>query len=158
MIKKIDAFQYAKQTQDLVLIARTDAIAVNGFEDAIDRASAYFHAGADVLFVEAPRTIDEMRRITELLSDVPLLVNIVEGGGKTPLLPNKALEAMGFRIAIYPTSAWMAAVKAIQRVLKELKEHGSTDRFSEHMVSFEEMFEVVGLSHYKDLEKRFLDI
>jgi len=158
MVKKIEAFHYAKQTEDFVLIARTDAIAVNGFEDAIDRASAYSRAGADVLFVEAPRTIEEMKRTVERLSDVALLVNMVEGGGKTPLLPSRELEAMGFAIAIYPTSAWMAAIKAMQRLLKQLKEHGSTEGFAEHMVSFEEMFEIVGLSHYRALEKRFLDI
>lgn len=157
MVKKIEAFQYAKQS-DLVLIARTDAIAVNGFEDAIDRARAYAQAGADVLFVEAPRTIEEMKRIKELLNDVPLLVNMVEGGGKTPLFPVKELESMGFRIAIYPASAWMAAIKAIQGVLRELKEHGSTDGFAEHMVSFQEMFEVVGLSHYKALEEKYLTL
>lgn len=156
MVKKIEAFQYAKQS-DLALIARTDAIAVNGFEDAIDRAKAYVKAGADVLFVEAPRTIEEMKRIPELLT-VPLLVNMVEGGAKTPLLPIEELEAMGFRIAIYPTSAWMAAIKAIQGVLKELKENGSTDGFAEHMVSFEEMFEIVGFSHYKALEQQYLTL
>jgi len=156
MVKKIEAFQYAKQS-DLVLIARTDAIAVYGFDDAIDRAKAYAQAGADVLFVEAPRTVKEMKRIPELL-DVPLLVNMVEGGGKTPLLPVKELEAMGFRIAIYPTSAWMAAIKAIQRVLKELRESGSTDGYAAHMVSFQEMFEIVGLSHYKALEEKYLTL
>jgi len=158
MVKKIEAFRYAKQTEDFVLIARTDAIAVNGFEDAIERARAYAQAGADVLFVEAPRTIEEMKRIPELLSDVPLLVNMVEGGGKTPLLPVRELEAMGFRIAIYPASAWMAAIKAIQGVLRELKEHGSTDGFSEHMVSFQEMFEVVGLAQYRALEAKYLTL
>ncbi|MFB0520398.1 MAG: oxaloacetate decarboxylase, partial [Desulfatiglandales bacterium] len=158
MVKKIEAFRYAKQTEDFVLIARTDAIAVNGFEDAIERARAYAQAGADVLFVEAPRTIEETKRIPELLSEVPLLVNMVEGGGKTPLLPVRELEAMGFRIAIYPASAWMAAIKAIQGVLRELKEHGSTDGFSEHMVSFQEMFEVVGLAQYRALEAKYLTL
>jgi carboxyvinyl-carboxyphosphonate phosphorylmutase len=156
MVKKIEAFQYAKRS-DLVLIARTDAIAVNGFDDAIDRARAYGQAGADVLFVESPRTIEEMKRIPEVL-DVPLLVNMVEGGGKTPLLPVKELETMGFRIAIYPTSAWMAAIKAMQGVLKELKKKGSTDGYAAHMVSFQEMFEVVGLSQYEALEEKYLTL
>ena len=157
MVKKIEAVQYVKQSEDFVLIARTDAIAVNGFDGAIERAKAYAQAGADVLFVEAPRTVEEMKRIPELL-DVPLLVNMVEGGGKTPLLPVKELEAMGFRIAIFPTSAWMAAIKAIQGVLKELSESGSTDGYAEHMVSFQEMFEIVGLSHYKALEDKYLTL
>lgn len=156
MVKKIEASQSAKRSEDFVLIARTDAIAVNGFEDAIERAKAYVRAGADVLFVEAPRTIEEMKRITELLDDVPLLVNMVEGGGKTPVLPVKDLEAIGFKIAIFPASVWMAVIKAIQRVLKELKEKGSTDGFCDNMVSFKEMFEIVGLSHYKALEEKYL--
>lgn len=109
-----------------------------------------------MLFVEAPRTIEEMKRITELLDDVPLLVNMVEGGGKTPVLPVKDLEAIGFKIAIFPASVWMAVIKAIQRVLKELKEKGSTDGFCDNMVSFKEMFEIVGLSHYKALEEKYL--
>ena len=156
MVKKIEAFQYAKQTEDFAIIARTDAIAVNGFEDAIDRAQAYAKAGADVLFVEAPRTIEEIKRVIDLLGDTPLLVNVVDGGGLTPVLSVKELESIGFKIAIYPASPWMAAIKGIQQVLEELRENGSTAGFAQGMVSFQEMFEVVGLSHYKTLEERFL--
>ncbi|MBN1932557.1 MAG: oxaloacetate decarboxylase [Desulfobacterales bacterium] len=155
MVKKIEAFQAAKQTKDLVLIARTDAIAVNTFEDAIDRAKAYAAAGADVLFVEAPQTVDQMRQITEILKGTPVLINMVEGG-KTPVLPVKELGKMGFRIAIYPTSAWMAAIKSIQKVLYELKRQGTTDGLREDMVSFHEMFEIVGLSKYIALEEKYL--
>ena len=158
MVKKIEAFQYAKRNEDFSIIARTDAIAVNGFDDAIERARAYAEAGADVLFVEAPRTIEEMKRAIDLLSGTPLLINIVDGGGETPVLPVKELESIGFKIAIYPASPWMAAIKGIQQVLEELKENGSTKGFSDGMVSFQEMFEVVGLSHYRNLEERFLAI
>jgi len=156
MVKKIEAFQYAKQTEDFAIIARIDAISVNGFEDAIDRAQAYAKAGADVLFVEAPRTIEEMKRVIDLLGDTPLLVNIVDGGGLTPVLSVKELESIGFKIAIYPASPWMAAIKGMQQVLEELRKNGSTAGFAQGMVSFQEMFEVVGLSHYKTLEGRFL--
>jgi carboxyvinyl-carboxyphosphonate phosphorylmutase len=158
MLNKIDAFRYARKSEDFMLIARTDAIAVYGFDDAMDRARAYAEAGADVLFVEAPRTIEEMEKIPRMLEGVPCLVNMVEGGGKTPIRPVHELEAMGYRIAIFPVSAWMAAIKAIQGVLDELKAHGSTDGFAEHMVSFREMFEVVGLSGYRALEDRLLDL
>lgn len=158
MVKKIEAFQFAKQSDEFALIARTDAIAVNGFDDAIERARAYAAAGADILFVEAPRTVDEMKKVAELLPDTPLLVNIVDGGGKTPVLPAVDLEKMGFKVAIYPASAWMAAIKAIQSVLAELKQKGDTTGFSDHMVSFKEMFEVVGLPHYQELEKKFMEI
>ncbi|NQV03060.1 MAG: isocitrate lyase/phosphoenolpyruvate mutase family protein, partial [Bacteroidia bacterium] len=156
MIKKIEAFCFTRKDNNFLLIARTDAIAVNGFDDAIARAKAYAKAGADVIFVEAPRTDEELRRIPQLLGDVPVLVNIVDGGGKTPLLRVNELEALGYRIAIFPTTAWMAAIKGVQGALKELKEKGTTNGYSEHMIPFEEIFEVVGLSHYKNLERKFL--
>ncbi|MBW1961417.1 MAG: oxaloacetate decarboxylase [Deltaproteobacteria bacterium] len=158
MVKKIEAFQYAKRNDDFSIIARTDAIAVNGFDDAIDRARAYAEAGADVLFVEAPRTVEEMKQVVDLLHNTPLLINIVDGGGATPVLSTKELESMGFKIAIYPASPWMAAIKGIQQVLEELRINGTTVGFSERMVSFQEMFEIVGLSYYKNLEKRFMAV
>ncbi len=158
MIKKIEAFHHAKRNEDLALIARTDAIAVNGFDDAIDRARAYAEAGADVLFIEAPRNIEEMKEITTLLAGYPLLVNIVDRGGLTPQLSVAELEKIGFKIAIFPASSWMAAIHAIKRVLDELKKKGTTESYSENMVSFTEMFEVVSLSKYKELEERFMNI
>jgi len=156
MVKKIEAAKFAKRSKDFILIARTDAIGVNGFDDAMDRASAYFQAGADVLFIEAPRTKEEMKRITEIFRHVPVMINIVEGG-RTPVLKVDELESLGFRIAIFPASACSAAVKAIQRVLKELKEKGCTDRFAENMLGLSEMFEVVGLSYYRDLESKYVN-
>lgn len=157
MVKKIEACVYARQNSDFVIIARTDAIAVNGFEDAIDRAKAYAQAGADVLFVEAPRNVEEMKRIVELLPERPLMINTVPVGGKTPVLSVKELESMGFKIAHFPGVAWTAAIKAMQRVLKELMERGSLESVADEMVSFQEMFEVVGLSDYRALEKKFLE-
>ena len=156
MVKKIEAAQMARKSDEFVLIARTDAIGVNGFEDAIDRAKAYHEAGADVLFVEAPRTKEEMKRVTELLSNVPVMINIVEGG-LTPVLEVNELQSLGFRIAIFPSSACSASVKAIQRVLGELKKKGSTGGFSKNMVPLKEMFELVGLSHYRELEKKYVN-
>jgi 2,3-dimethylmalate lyase len=155
MVKKIEACVYARKSDDFVIIARTDAIAVNGFEDAISRAKAYGRAGADVLFVEAPRNVDEMKKITELLCEKPLMINMVTKGGKTPVLPVKELEALGFKIAHYPNLAWTAAIKAMQVVLKELKEKGFVED-EEKLVSFEEMFEAVDISGFRKLEKRFL--
>jgi carboxyvinyl-carboxyphosphonate phosphorylmutase len=157
MVQKIRAFQEARRCTDLVLIARTDAIAVEGFENAVERARAYVEAGADVLFVEAPKTIEEMKRIAKLFHDVPLLVNMVDGG-RTPMLPVRELEAMKFKIAIYPTTAWTAAIKAMQRILGHLKETGETTAFDGDKVSFETMFEIVGRSQYLNLEKKFLKL
>lgn len=155
MIKKIEACVYARENDDFVIIARTDAIAVNGFEDAISRAKAYGNAGADVLFVEAPRSVDEMKKITEILYEKPLMTNMVLKGGLTPLLPVKELEDIGYKIAIYPNLAWTAAIKAMQGVLKELRDKGCI-KDEERLVSFQEMFEIVGISSFRKLEEKFL--
>ena len=96
-----------------------------------------------------------MKQIVDILGDIPQLVNMVEGGGKTPILPVEELEKIGFSIAIFPCTPWMAAIKAMQTILRELKEEGTTEAVKDQMVSFQEMFEIVGYSYYRDLEKRF---
>jgi len=154
MVQKVKAAVDARQDPDFVLVVRTDAIAVNGIEDALDRALAYQEAGADVVFVEAPRTADEMRRICRTVK-VPLLANMVEGGGKTPILPLQELKSMGYKVVIYPVSAHMAAIKAMQEVLAVLKQDGTTARYASQMVPFQEMFEVVGRSHFTELERKY---
>jgi len=158
MVKKIEAFHHARRTEDLVLIARTDAIAVTGFEDAIDRAKSYAEAGADILFVEAPHTVDEVKRICDELRGTHLLINMVEKGGKTPSFSTQELETMGFKMAIYPTLPWTAAIKAMRDVLQELKTKGTTADVEKELVSFQEMFELVGSSEYKALERKFLGL
>lgn len=154
MVQKVKAAVDARQDPDFVFVVRTDAIAVNGLDDALDRALAYQEAGADVIFVEAPRTPEEMRRICRTFK-VPLLANMVEGGGKTPILPLRELKEMGYKLVIYPVSAHMAAIKAMQEVLGVLKKDGTTARFASQMVPFQEMFEVVGRSKFTELEKRY---
>jgi 2-methylisocitrate lyase-like PEP mutase family enzyme len=143
-----------RQDPDFVLIARTDAIAVTGLPDALDRANAYREAGADVLFVEAPRTTDEMRRIAREVPGVHL-VNVVEGGGKTPVLPAEEYREIGYRLAIYPISLWTASIKAMQELLAVLRSDGDTSRYADRMVSFQEMFEIVGRSRYAALERKY---
>lgn len=154
MVQKIKAAVDARRDPDFVLIARTDAIGVTGLEDALARANAYREAGADVLFVEAPRTVEEMRAITRSVPG-PHLANMVEGGGKTPVLPARELQAIGYKIAIYPVSLWMSSLKAMQEVLAVLREDGTTDRYAARMVSFHEMFETVGRSRFAGLEKKY---
>ena len=154
MVQKVKAAVEARQDPDFVLVVRTDAIAVNGIEDALDRALAYQEAGADVVFVEAPRTLEEMRRICRTIK-APLLANMVEGGGKTPILPLQELKEMGYKLVIYPVSAHMAAIKAMQEVLAVLKKDGTTGTYSSQMVPFQEMFEVVGRSKFMALEKKY---
>jgi methylisocitrate lyase len=154
MVQKVKAAVDARQDPDFVLVVRTDAIAVNGLDDALDRALAYQEAGADVVFVEAPQTLEEMRRICRTIK-APLLANMVEGGGKTPILPLRELKEMGYKLVIYPVSAHMAAIKAMQEVLAVLKQDGTTARFASQMVPFQEMFEVVGRSKFTALEKKY---
>ncbi len=154
MVQKVRAAVDARKDPDFVFVARTDAIAVNGLEDALERAQAYREAGADVIFVEAPRNVEEMSRICRTIQ-APLLANMVEGGGKTPILGIQELKKMGYKMVIYPVSAHMAAIRAMQEVLTVLKEDGTTARYAPRMVSFQEMFEVVGRSGYVRLEKKY---
>ncbi|MBG0775985.1 MAG: oxaloacetate decarboxylase [Desulfovibrionaceae bacterium] len=154
MVQKVKAAVDTRKDQDFVLVIRTDAIAVNGLDDALDRAAAYVEAGADVIFVEAPQNVEQMRRITSTIK-APLLANMVEGGGKTPILPAKELAELGYSLAIYPTALWMSSIKAMQEVLGVLKATGTSLDYAEHMVSFQEMFEIVGRSAYAELEKKY---
>ncbi len=156
MVKKIRAAIEARGDSDLVLIARTDAIAVTSLDDALDRARAYAAAGADVLFVEAPGTPDDMRRVTRELAGTPLLINLVEHGGNTPCLPASELEAMGFKIAIYPATPWLAGIMNIRRALKVLREEGNTESFAANMATFQEMFDLVDRPKYVELEKKYV--
>lgn len=154
MVQKVKAAVDTRRDPDFQLVIRTDAIAVNGVEDALDRAAAYREAGADVIFVEAPNNVEEMKRVTSTIN-APLLANMVEGGGKTPILPADELKALGYSLAIYPTALWMASIKAMQEVLGVLKTTGTSLDYAEHMVSFHEMFEIVGRSDYAELEQKY---
>ena len=153
MAQKIAAAVYARRDPDLVIIARTDARAVEGFEAAVARSRAYAAAGADVIFFEAPRTIEELARLPSLVP-APLLVNMVEGG-QTPLLSAAELEAMGHRIAIFPNTALRVAVKAIQDAMRVLRTEGSTAALLDRMVTWNERQRLVGLPEYEELDRRF---
>jgi len=154
MVQKVKAAVDTRRDGDFVLVVRTDAIAVNGLDDALERAAAYQEAGADILFVEAPRTVEEMQRICHTIK-APHLANMVEGGGKTPILPLANLQEIGYKVVIYPASAWMASIKAMREVLAVLKEDGTTARYASRMVSFQDMFEVVGRSKFAAMEKKY---
>jgi len=116
MVKKIEAAIHAREDPAFLLIARTDARAVAGLDEAMVRARLYAQAGADMIFLEAPQSDSELKTITKELSDVPLLVNMVEGG-KTPVLPFEDLEKMGFKIVLYPTSSIRTVAKTLQEYL-----------------------------------------
>lgn len=123
---------------DTVIIARIDAIAVNGFDDALARAEAYLEAGADCLFFEAFESVKQMEAACRRFSDIPLLINLVEGG-KTPFLPAPDLADMGFRIAIYPVAGVLAAAYQMRKVYGALKQTGTTQGMWHEMLPFNEV-------------------
>ena len=153
MVQKLKAVRDALHDPDFVVIARTDAIAVEGFAAAIDRASAYREAGADMLFVEAPTSEAE---IAEIAKAVPgwKLINMFEGG-KTPLLPAARLEALGYHLVIIPSDTQRAAIKAMQRVLAAIGRDGSAASMRDDMVSFKEREALVDTAGYLDRSKLY---
>ena len=128
MSGKIRAAVDARHSADTLIIARTDAVAVEGFERAIDRATRYREAGADMLFVEAPKTADELARVAKSFSGVPLMANMVEGG-KTPALTAAELQALGFALVIFPGGIVRALAKHAADYYASLAQHGSTEPF-----------------------------
>jgi carboxyvinyl-carboxyphosphonate phosphorylmutase len=153
MAAKIKAAVFARGSDDFVIIARTDARAVTGLDDAISRAHAYAEAGADVLFVEAPQSLEEMKKIASEFT-LPLVANMVEKG-KTPLFSARELEQIGYKIAIYPVTTLYAATRAMMKVLKNLKEESNPDRLLEDLVGFEEFNGLIGVENMRLLEKNF---
>ncbi|TMD67928.1 MAG: isocitrate lyase/PEP mutase family protein, partial [Chloroflexi bacterium] len=144
MVQKIHAAVDARQDPDFVIIARTDANAVYGLEDALSRGRAYREAGADVIFIEAPRSIEELRAIAQAFPDVPLLYNWAESG-KTPLLSLEDIHALGFQLVIFPVSVLFAATQALLGLLEVLKQGQTPLAFAEHMVTFSQFTDQIGL-------------
>jgi len=136
MAGKIKAAVDARSSDDFLIIARTDAIAVEGFEPAIERARRYIEAGADVTFVEAPERADDIRKIPQRLA-VPQVINVVVGG-KTPVFARDELARMGFGLVLYANVALQGAIAGMQTALKQLKESGRMDEASELVASFAE--------------------
>jgi 2-methylisocitrate lyase-like PEP mutase family enzyme len=153
MQEKIRAAVDARTSEDLLVIARTDARAVEGFQSAVDRASAYIEAGADVTFVEAPESVDEMRRIPKVLA-VPQVVNMVVGG-KTPIVDASQLSAMGFAIVLYANAALQGAILGMQNALGELKESGRLNESSASLVSFTERQRLVQKPVVDRMERKY---
>jgi 2-methylisocitrate lyase-like PEP mutase family enzyme len=154
MLGKIKAAVDTRRDPDLVVIARTDARAVEGLDAAIDRVNAYLEAGADVGFVEAPQDIEELRLVARRVAG-PALVNVFEGG-KTPMVPALELERMGFRLGIYPSQTHRAAIRAAQKVLAVLKQDGDTTRIERELASFAEREAAVGTDAWRACEQKYL--
>ncbi len=153
MVQKLKAVRDALHDADFVVIARTDAIAVEGFSAAIDRAMAYREAGADMLFVEAPTSEAEIAEIAKRLPGFKL-INMFEGG-KTPLLPASRLEALGYNVVIIPSDAQRAAIKAMQRVLAAIARDGSSATMRGDMVSFAEREVLIGTAGYLERSRHY---
>ncbi len=144
MVGKIKAALDARRSDDTLIVARTDAIAVEGFDAAMERAARYMEAGCDILFVEAPQNIDQMRSITSRFGNrVPLLANIVEGG-KTPALAAAELAEIGYRLAIFPGGLTRALAHCMTAYFASLKQHGGTNPFRDRMLDFSTLNALIG--------------
>lgn len=154
MAAKVRAAVAARTSPDFVIIARTDAGAVEGMPAAVERARRYRDAGADVLFVEAARSEEEIEMVASALGDVPLLFNWAEGG-KTPPVAYERIRDLGFRIVIFPLSTLLTTVAAVRRVLGEIREAGTPLPAMDRFPGFDEFCDFVGLPEVHELDRRF---
>jgi methylisocitrate lyase len=152
MVAKIKAAVDTRLDRDLLVMARTDALAIHGIDDAIERMHRYLEAGADLSFVEAPASVDQMRRITREIP-APNMANVL-AGGKTPVLTARELQDLGFAIAAYPTLLAYAAARSMERALAHLRNAGTTAGLAETM-EFEEFNAIVGLDELRRREMEF---
>jgi 2-methylisocitrate lyase-like PEP mutase family enzyme len=153
MVAKLRAAVAARRT-DLVLIARTDARAVEGLDAALERARRYYDAGADVIFFEAPQSEAEVETVAARLADMPLLFNWAEGG-KTPPIGYARLHELGFRIIIFPLSALLASVRGIREVVEVIRRDGTPNAALPELPRFDEFLDFIGLPEIRSLEARF---
>ena len=154
MVGKIKALVDARRDENMVIIARSDARAVEGLQAAIDRVNSYLEAGADVGFVEAPQTVDELASIPPNLKG-PALANMFKGG-KTPLLPAKTLEKMGFKLGIYPSQTQRAAIIAIKNVLNVIKSEGDIDTLEDTLATFHDREAIIRSELWQEREAKYL--
>jgi len=150
MVQKIHAARDALTDPDFIIIARTDAIAVEGLPEAIERAKAYLKAGADVIFVEAPQSIEQIERIAQEIPE-PKLINMFYGG-KTPLVPMDQLQKLGYQIVIIPSDLQRAAIYAMQKTLEVIHRDGDSKTIAEQLVSFNAREEIIGTKDYLALD------
>ena len=155
MVGKIKAAVDARACDSTLVIARTDALGVNGFEDALQRAEHYINAGADVLFIEAPATTDQMQTIAERFSHrIPLMHNLVEGSN-SPISTSTQLGQIGYKIALYPVALLHQFVPAAQQLLAHIKDHGSTCEFPNAMFNLNDMNDLLGADQLLDDGRRY---
>ena len=152
-VQKIRAAVDARRGRDFFLVARTDARQVNGLEDAIQRCRRYKEAGADALFVEAPRSIDELKAIARELP-APLVANMLEGG-VTPLLTKDELETLGFQLVVCPLTALYATTKAMQDMFALIKSAGTTRKALDRLIPFQQFHDIIDLEKYYNLDEQY---
>jgi len=154
MVGKIKAALDTRASADTLIVARTDAVAVEGFEPAIERAARYREAGADMLFVEAPKSRDDLARVAKALPGVALMANMVEGG-KTPILPAAELEQIGFALVIFPGGIVRALGHMASEYFASLAVNGTTEPYRNRMLGFEELNRTIGTPEMIALGKRY---
>ena len=154
MVGKIKAAVDTRKDETFSVIARTDARAMEGLDAAIDRMHAYLEAGADIAFVEAPQSVEELARVGKSFKK-PAMANIFEGG-KTPAISAEKLEAMGFRLGIYPSQTHRAAIFAVKEVLEVLKREGGTESIEHRLATFQDREDAVDSKKWQALEKKYL--
>jgi carboxyvinyl-carboxyphosphonate phosphorylmutase len=154
MVEKIQAATEARSSPDFLIIARTDARAVEGLDSALRRARQYHEAGADMLFVEAPQSEDEIAQVARAFPNVPLLFNWAEGG-KTPPMELARLKELGYRLVIFPIGALLVATQAVRALAAEIRAHGTAAHLLAQTLSFKEFNDLIGLQEIQQLEKRF---
>lgn len=153
MARKLRAAVAARRSTDLFIIARTDARAVHGLDEALRRGEVYLNAGADGLFIEAPQSVEELARVGQSFQGVPQLANMLVGGGRTPILPPAELARLGFAMVAYPTSLIFAVAHAMEKTLAELREGRLAS--AEQTLSFDQFKDITGLAHWGEIEQRF---
>ena len=155
MVQKIRVATESRSSADFLIIARTDARTSLGLDEALRRAEAYARAGADILFVESPESEEEMRRIGQLGRELklPMVANMVERG-RTPVMSREDLESMGYKIAIFPVTALLAAVQAMAEVYKQFQAHGSSDGGGQALYDFADLTRLMGFEDVWAFEKR----
>lgn len=155
MVAKLKAALDARQDPDLMIMARTDALAVNGLDDAIERGRLYREIGADMVFVEAPTSVEQMRRICAEI-DAPCMANNVEGGS-TPILPAAELQAIGYAVSVFPCATTYTITHAVGRLMRTLMETGTTDGARDGMLDFEAFNRFIGLPEQRRREADLQD-
>lgn len=153
MVQKVRAACEARSDPDLVVVARTDAIAVTGFDDALQRAHAYAEAGADLLFIEAPRTVEQIRQIGADF-ETPLLFNLA-ASGKTPSIEASEMGALGFKLACFAGIGIWAVAQTLQKQYRLLKETGDIESFRDMMMPFNDFWDLMGMAEVKELEAKY---